>query len=179
MFREATRQYLTTDPPKVVLESGIASICRLRNLFPAHFYEKLELGGTSVTKFGKDKLKKIIDPTFDDEDEDDEDDGDGSMIKSVDPRTQQSTMSPLTMLTQRNTQRNRARRDYTDEERLQAGEALLLLKWLKMDGGVGSILREGNLAKVVFSIYVPSDDDAGDDGEEDALIESYEVSSNL
>lgn len=165
------------DPPKVVLESGIASICRLRDLFPAHFYEKLELGGTSVTKFGKDKLKRIIVPASDDDDDED-DDGNGSMIKNVNPRTQQSTLSPLTMLTQRNTQRNRARRDYTDEERLQAGEALLLLKWLKMDGGVGSILREGNLAKVVFSIWVPSDD-ADDDGEEDELIESYEVSSAL
>lgn len=157
---------------QVVLESGIASICRLRDLFPAHFYEKLELGGTSVTKFGKDKLKRIIVPASDDDDDED-DDGNGSMIKNVNPRTQQSTLSPLTMLTQRNTQRNRARRDYTDEERLQAGEALLLLKWLKMDGGVGSILREGNLAKVVFSIWVPSDD-ADDDGEEDELIESYE-----
>ena len=99
------------------------------------------------------------------------------MIKCVDPRTQQSTLSPLTMLTQRNTQRNKARRDFSDDERRQAGEALLLLKWLKMDGGVGSILREGNLAKVVLSIYVPSDD-AGDDGE-DELIESYEVRSIL
>ncbi|EJK44859.1 hypothetical protein THAOC_36570, partial [Thalassiosira oceanica] len=138
------------DPPKVVLESGIASICRLRDLFPAHFYEKLELGGTSVTKFGKDKLKRIIVPASDDDDDED-DDGNGSMIKNVNPRTQQSTLP--------------ARRCFCS-----SGS-----RWT---AAWGASSERGTSPRWFFSIWVPSDD-ADDDGEEDELIESYEVSSAL
>eukprot|EP01082_Thalassiosira_pseudonana_P006690 g5753.t1 g5753 contig20:90111-92393(+) len=43
----------------ITLECGLASICRLRHLYPSNFFTKMEHEGTSVTKFNVDALRKI------------------------------------------------------------------------------------------------------------------------
>jgi len=159
-----------------VLGSGIASVCRLRKLFPIHFFEKMDFGGTTVTRFDKNVLKAICnDDPYWSEDEDD----DKSMVSSFKAQTQKS-LSPLTEYTQKNRKVAAARSNihdhvgYSDQEKRLASEALLILRWTQNEG-VGSILREGNLASVIFGISVPSEENSSSSSGE--LIESYSVSN--
>jgi len=159
-----------------VLGSGIASVCRLRKLFPIHFFEKMDFGGTTVTRFDKNVLKAICndDPYWSEDEDDDE-----SMVSSFKAQTQKS-LSPLTEYTQKNRKVAAARSSvhdhvgYSDQEKRLASEALLILRWTQNEG-VGSILREGNLASVIFGISIPSEEDPSSSSGE--LIESYSVSN--
>ena len=161
-----------------VLGCGIASVCRLRQLFPPSFFHKMDVGGTTVTKFNKDAIKAICNNkqyySQDDDDDEEEDDDEGSMVKSFNARKTQTELSPLTEFTQRQRKSHNAREhvEYNDNEKRLATEALLLLKWTENDG-VGAILESGNLANVVFGVCVPSTESGSTN---DDLLESYSVS---
>ena len=164
---------------KNVLGCGIASVCRLRQIFPPSFFQKMDVDGTTVTKFNKDLMKAICNnnPYYSNGDnvEDDVDDDEGSMVKSFNARKTQTELSPLTEYTQRQRKSRNAREhvEYNDQEKRLAMEALLLLKWTE-DDGVGAILQSGNLANVVFGVSVPSTESGSTN---DELLESYSVSS--
>lgn len=145
-----------------VLETGVASICRLRQLFPSSFFQKYDFDhdGTTITGFNKEAIKSICSGD-DDESYDDDDGDDASMVKSFQPKTQKS-LSPLTEMSQK--RRSGYRERISEQKKRVAMEALLLLRWMQHDG-VGEVLRNGNLARVVFGICV-----------DDELIESYSVS---
>ena len=174
-----------------VLDGGIASICRLRGLFPSTFYQKSEVGdGTTVTQFNHEKLKRICgmsksdDDSGDDDDDDDDDerqsDDDDTMVKCF---TVKSIMShsPLTQtLTMGSNRNNRSDRHqdrlrYSDEEKRMATEALLLWSWLQR-GGVNKLIQDGNLSRLEFGICVPLEETSGDVVQKHELIESYSVS---
>ena len=109
------------------------------------------------------------------------------MVRSFRERTQKS-LSPLTELSQRcNDGKGGRRRDCDrdhdraangdEEEKRLAKAALLLVRWMQR-GGVNEILRDGNLARLVFGICVPSEGSSSLDGgaNNDELVESYSVS---
>ena len=168
-----------------LLQNGIASICRLRKLFPANFFQTFGLEGgddcTSVTQFHvayiEEALRKSVSGECDDEEyeyEGDDDMEERSMIKSISTKRTTQKLSPLTgasqWLSQYETETSQRRTeprqpDFGDDmESLkkwqkQAMEALTLVEWMK---NTTTILSEGKLARVVFGIC--------DDNE---LIESY------
>lgn len=161
-----------TNAVQNVLEYGIASICRLRKLFPLSFFQKFDLEDTTLTLFNEGQIEEILRRSLGEEDEDDEDeDGQRSMIKSI--STKRSTaLSPLTcasqwppsqsqyandMMFQREWEEN----DEEDRSKWQkrAMEALQLVQWMK---STKSMIQEGKLARVDFSICVGGE-----------LIESY------
>ena len=184
-----------------VLDYGIASVCRLRGLFPPSFFQKMEVhDDTSVTRFNEGAIRRMCTGEGEGEDEgedeegyhrsDDEssDDGasSGGMVKSFRERTQKS-LSPLTELSQRCNDGKGGRRRDRDRDRDRAAngdeqdkrmamEALLILRWMRR-GGVNEILRDGNLARLVFGICVPSEGSSSSGGgaNNDELVESYSV----
>lgn len=170
-----------------LLQSGIASICRLRKLFPASFFAKFDLESTSVTQFNvqfiEEALRRSVEGYSNDDDDEceysvDDDLEERSMMKSISTKKSatQKTLSPLTgasqWLSQYEYEAETSQRgaisappDFGgDEEALkkwqkQAMEALTLVQWM---GNTTKFLSEGKLARVVFGIC---------DGNE--LIESY------
>ena len=184
-----------------VLESGVAAVCRLRQLFPPAFFVKSDFQGTTITNFDEDLLKRIVAGPQDeerDEEESQSSEEEASLVTSVAPETQKS-LSPLTALTamtaltQKKVRaggdaaasaaaRSPERAGGGDQERRRALEALLLLKWVQGEGA-GGILQAGNLSRVVFSVCVPARDapgsGAGADAaaDEDTVLESYSVSA--
>ncbi len=150
---------------QIVLECGIASVCRLRKIFPMSFFTKMEVDGTTVTGFNEEYLKSLCscDTDFDEFLEDGTNDG----TKSLSPLTYNATQNFMT-----------GTRDNT--HRTQAIEARFLLHWLKNEGA-GKMLKIGKLARVIFGVCVPSDAydrqknyyNQSDDNDE--LIESYSV----
>ena len=197
---EVARHHQVVSMIQNILDCGIASVCRLRGLFPQRFYQTMDFhDGTSVTKFNEGAIRRMCTGEGDGEGEgggededgshrsDDEgsDDGasSGGMVRSFRERTQKS-LSPLTEPSQRcNDVRGDRRRDRDraangdEEEKRLAKEALLLLRWMQR-GGVNEILRDGNLARLVFGICVPSEGSSSLDGgaNNDELVESYSVS---
>jgi len=186
-----------------VLDYGIASVCRLRGLFPPSFFQKMEVhDDTSVTRFNEGAIRRMCTGDGGGEDEGEDEDGyrrsddessadgasSGSMVKSFHERTQKS-LSPLTELSQRcNDGKGGRRRDRDrdrdrdraangdEQEKRMAMEALLILRWMRR-GGVNEILRDGNLARLVFGICVPSEGSSSSGGgaNNDELVESYSV----
>eukprot|EP00986_Skeletonema_menzelii_P003847 scaffold1256_cov150-Skeletonema_menzelii.AAC.1 len=167
-----------------LLQGGIASICRLRKLFPASFFMTFDLDCTSVTQFNVEYIEQALRRSVDgySNDEEFEYDGDDdcleerSMMKSISTKksTAQKTLSPLTKASQWLSQyeagtsqrgTNAALPDFGgDAEALkkwqkQAMEALTLVQWM---GNTTQFLSEGKLARIIFSVC---------DGDE--LIESY------
>lgn len=170
-----------------VLDGGIASICRLRGLFPSTFYNRMAIhddDGTTVTKFNVEKLKRICGMSKNDDDGDDDDencqsDDDDTMVKCFTVKSLLS-QSPLTM-TMGSNGNNRICQDrppYSDEEKRMAAEALLLVSWMQR-GGVNKLLHDGNLSRLVFGICVPLEKPPGDNVQEHELVESYSVSYHL
>ena len=166
-----------------LLQCGVASICRLRKLFPLSFFETFDLDGTSVTQFQVEYIEQALRRSVNGESNDEDYDYDGdddleerSVMKSISTKRSatQKSVSPLTGASQwlsqyqyRASQRgtSTAPPDFgSDDEALkmwqkQAMEALTLVQWMK---NTDKIFREGKLATLVFSIC---------DGDE--LIESY------
>jgi len=168
-----------------LLQGGIASICRLRKLFPASFFETFDLNDTSVTQFNvefiEQALRKSVNGNCDDEEceyDGDDDMEDRSMMKSISTKKSatQKSLSPLTGASQwlsqyeaEESQRGMnpapPQPDFGgDDEALkkwqkQAMEALTLVQWM---GKTTKFLSEGKLARIIFGIC---------DGNE--LIESY------
>lgn len=167
-----------------VLDMGIASVCRLRKIFPPSFYQKYDspYDGTTITVFNEGALRRMCmdEGRCEDEDKGEDDnsrqsDNEGSDDEAPRVKTQKS-LSPLTEISQKYNDGTGGRFDravYTNEEKHMAMEALLLLRWMQK-GGVNEILRDGNLARLVFGICVPSEETSG--GANDELIESYSVS---
>lgn len=206
---EGGRHHQVVSMIQNVLYCGIASVCRLRGLFPPSFYQKMEVhDDTSVTTFNEGAIRRMCtgdgdgegDGKGENEDEDEGENEDGSrrsddersderassggMVKSFRERTQKS-LSPLTELSQRcNDGKGGRRRDGDrdraangdEQEKRMAMEALLLLRWMRR-GGVYEILRDGNLARLVFGICVPSEGSSSSGGgaNNDELVESYSV----
>ncbi|KAL3792913.1 hypothetical protein ACHAW5_006820 [Stephanodiscus triporus] len=164
-----------------VLEMGIASVCRLRKIFPPCFYQKYDspYDGTTITQFNVGALRRMCMGEGECEDEDkgeniscqsdnEEPDDEASREKK------QKSLSPLTESSQKyndGTGSSLDRAAYTNEEKRMAMEALLLLRWMQK-GGVNEILRDGNLARLVFGICVPSEETSGG-ANNDELVESY------
>ena len=168
-----------------LLQGGIASICRLRKLFPASFFETFDLDGTSVSQFNvafiEQALRKSVNGNCDDEEceyDGDDDMEDRSMMKSISTKKSatQKSLSPLTgasqwlspyeaEASQRGMNPAPPQPDFgKDDEALkkwqkQAMEALTLVQWM---GKTTKFLSEGKLARIIFGIC---------DGNE--LIESY------
>lgn len=156
-----------------ILEHGIASICRLRKLFPLAFFQKFGLeDDTTLTRFNEEHIEEMLRRSLDEEDEEDEDeDGQRSMIKSISTK-RSTTLSPLTGASQwppsqsQYANDNLFQREWEgndDEDRIKwqnrAMEALQLVQWMK---NTKSMIHEGKLARVAFSICVGGE-----------LIESY------
>lgn len=190
----------------ITLECGLASICRLRHLYPSNFFTKMEHEGTSVTKFnvdalrkicngGDDKQKRLVEGGDVDEGEDGLGGGGRSIVK-VNNNHNPDALSPLTgytlneMMSQTsknnpsqctNKSNTKVVESAMTNEQVMATEARLLIHWLGAEG-VKAIMKRGKLARVVFGICVPKrgDKDGGsgedDVGEQDELIESYSVS---
>lgn len=176
-----------------VLNDGIASICRLRGLFPSTFYQKMAYDddGTTVSQFNVEKLKRICGTRKNDENGDDDDDDchpddddcqpddDDTMVKCFTVKSLLS-QSPLTMTmgSNRNNRICQDRLPYSDEEKRMAAEALLLVSWLQREG-VNELLPDGNLSRLVFGICVPLEKPPGDNVQEHELVESYSVSYHI
>ena len=158
-----------------VLEHGIASICRLRKLFPSAFFLKFDIDegdDTTLTKFNEEQIEKILRRSLGEEEEDEEDedeDGQRSMIKSISTK-RSTTLSPLTGASQLPPtqyandnlfQREWEENDEEDRSKWQkrAMEALQLVQWMK---STKPMIQEGKLARVAFSICAGGE-----------LIESY------
>ncbi|KAL7548709.1 hypothetical protein ACHAWF_011983 [Thalassiosira exigua] len=179
---DESRRLRVTSMIQNVLDGGVASICRLRGLFPSHFFRKMDVEGTTVTQFRTEEIERIAKGAGCAEGGVEEDEGDegseggeeASMVRSVNPRTQKS-LSPLTEHSQK---RRRFSPEEEDDQRVEcsvdekrmAREAHVLIRWMQNEG-VGAALREGNLARIVFGIRAPSKE--GGEGE---LIESYTFS---
>jgi hypothetical protein len=168
--RRATNMIQTT------LECGIASICRLRKLFPSSFFAKMDVEGTSVTRFDVALLEDLL--TGNDEDSDDDDEG-KSMMESIEGKKQ--TLSPLTFMgaTQKttNTEYTASQKGESsrlvlrnDAEAKAATEALMLLRWIGAHG-VNAVMKQNKLARVIFGIMLPREKEG-----EDELLEQYMVS---
>jgi len=163
-----THHQAATNMIQTTLECGIASICRLRQLYPRHFFSKMDVEGTSVTRFDLRVLEECVVVAS------------GERMKqhegwSLGEKT--TTLSPLTA-TQRThrTALGDGCRDDDDEDddtfgneknERQATEALLLLRWIGTKG-VHSILKRNQLARVILGIMVPKK-------KEDELVEQYVV----
>jgi hypothetical protein len=167
-----------------LLQNGIASICRLRKLFPTSFFATFDLDNTSVTQFNVEYIEQALRKSVNGESNDEEYeeyDGDDdleerSMMKSISTKRSatQKTVSPLTGASQWLSQydasqrgKNTTQPDFggDDEGRKtfqkRAIEALTLVTWMH---NTTKIFNEGKLARVVFSIC---------DGTTNELIESY------
>ena len=170
-----TRQLNVFSLCQQILDCGVASVCRLRKLFPSHFFQKQDFEGTSVTLFHKENIKRIAYQLDDDDDESYDSDEDESIVKNIQAKTQEN-LSPLTstLMSQKHYRKSSTEDEdrvvYTDKEIRLALEALLLIRWMERDG-VGSLLKKGNLARVVFGILAPSGESQSDE-----LLESYSVS---
>lgn len=144
---------------QVTLECGIASICRLRKLFPSSFFSKFDLDGTSVTNFAMKELKRVL-------------------IESEHEVEKESTMSPLTATQKTHNTQYTQRRAKGDEGRgtvvggggRMAAEALILIRWIG-DGGAKVLMRQNKLSRVIFGIMLPNSDEE----EDDELLEQYVV----
>jgi hypothetical protein len=160
-----------------VLEHGIASICRLRKLFPSAFFQKFEIDkgdDTTLTKFNEEQIEEILRWSLGEEEEgedDEEEDEQRSMIKSISTK-RSTTLSPLTGASQWPPSQSQYANDKmfqreweedADEGRSKwqkrAMEALHLVQWMK---STKSMIQEGKLARVAFSICAGGE-----------LIESY------
>ena len=120
-----------------VLETGIASICRLRQISPPRFFQKMEVSGTTVTRFNIGALRKMSDLNVDEYYSDDyeEEEDKKSMVKSVNTKhsSQQKSISPFTAHSQKSRSRHHLDQNNRPvntniKERLMAMEALLLLR---------------------------------------------------
>jgi hypothetical protein len=122
---------------QTTLECGIASICRLRKLFPRQFFRKLDVEGVTVTSFDVNALESLLLPA-----------------------TTQETLSPLTA-----TQKTQNTQHPTSKEGQLATEALMLIRWMGK-GGLNVVLSQRKVARVVFGIRLPKNDE---------LLEQYVV----
>jgi hypothetical protein len=161
---------------QTLLQCGIASICRLRKIFPASFFTVLDMGGTSVTQFNveyiEQALRRSVGGYSNDEEFEYNEEDDDLEDRSMNAFTQKS-ISPLTGASQWPTQYDaeasqrgtNAPPDFGDDVdalkkwQKQAMEALTLVKWMS---NTTCFLSEGKLARIIFGIC---------DGDE--LIESY------
>jgi len=146
-----------------LLQSGIASICRLRKLFPVNFFATFDLDNTSVTQFNVEYIEQAlrksvnkVDSNDDECDYDGDDDLDErSVMKSICTKRSVSQISPLTGASQWQDEATQpGQTDRVDEEGLKmfqkrAIEALTLVQWMQ---NTTKIFNEGKLARVVFSI---------------------------
>ena len=168
-----------------LLQCGIASICRLRKVFPASFFGVFDMNGTTVTQFNVDFIEQALrrsvggyrnDEDYEYNEEDDDTEDRSMMMKSISTKkSTQKSISPLTGASQWPTQYQYAAEasqrgmnappDFGDDvEALkkwqkQAMEALTLVQWMN---NTTCFLSEGKLARIIFGIC---------DGDE--LIESY------
>jgi hypothetical protein len=140
--------------------------------------------GTTITEFNEDALKRMCasiegeGKSRESEHEESEDDTPSIEVDSLVRRGTQRSLSSLTEVSQKNNNDDTAdhRRDRAacnDDEKRMAMEALMLVRWMRR-GGVNEILRDGNLARLVFGICVPSYGSSSSVGaSDDELIESY------
>jgi hypothetical protein len=155
---------------QTTLECGIASICRLRKLYPSSFFKKSDLEGTSVTQFDVEHLENLLD-------------SDNTQEESMEGEFGGETLSPLTTTqkthnTAQYTQRERRGRGREDTQRdvsdaKAATEALMLIRWIGKQG-VNVLMKKGQLASVHFGIMLPKDEEGCDE-----LLEQYVVSYHV
>ncbi|KAL7510826.1 hypothetical protein ACHAXN_008130 [Cyclotella atomus] len=149
---------------QTTLECGIASICRLRKLYPSSFFKKSDLEGTSVTQFDVEHLENLLD-------------SDNTQEESMEGEFGGETLSPLTTTqkthnTAQYTQRERRGRGREDTQRdvsdaKAATEALMLIRWIGKQG-VNVLMKNDQLASVHFGIMLPKDEEGCDE-----LLEQY------
>jgi hypothetical protein len=153
---------------QTTLECGIASICRLRKLYPTSFFKKSDLEGTSVTQFDVEYLENMLAC-------------DNTQDESMKGEFGGGTLSPLTATqkTQNTTQYTECGRGLGRESNTQrdvsgdakaATEALILIRWIGKQG-VNVLMKNDQLASVHFGIMLPTDEEACDE-----LLEQYVVS---
>lgn len=176
-----------------VLECGIASVCRLRKIFPPSFFERMDVDGTTVTSFRNDHIRNLCSSSIGKENASTNTiDYGGTSVNTASVR--HSSLSPLTYDASQKSRVDGENKNVGSsylhgsstrekEQQTLAMEALLLLYWMKREG-VGTILNEGKLARVVFGICVPPEDSMREKGDNDLpsdgeLIESYSVSCYL
>jgi len=173
-----------------LLQSGIASICRLRKLFPASFFATFDLESTTVTQFNVQFIEEALRRSVagyhsNDDDDDDEceysgDEGleERSMMKSISTKKSatQKTLSPLTgasqWLSQYETDASQRGTNSAPPQPEFGGDEEALKKWQKQAmealtlvqwmGNTTKFLSEGKLARVIFGICSGNE-----------LIESY------
>ena len=150
-----------TNMMQITLECGIASICRLRKIFPSSFFQKQDVEGTTVSNFDVGLLEDVFTGCREEEANDE--------VETMSPLTATQKTHNTTQFTQHNvTQRTRA---MGSGEMKAATEALMLLRWIGKQG-VNVIMKQKRLANVIFGIMVPKDSG------EDELLEQYVVRMN-
>eukprot|EP00804_Cyclotella_cryptica_P024242 CCRYP_012526-RA/>CCRYP_012526-RA protein AED:0.08 eAED:0.08 QI:79/1/1/1/1/0.5/2/0/586 len=177
-----THQQAATNMLQTTLECGIASLCRLRKLFPRHFFSKMDVEGTSVTRFDVGVLEECAAAGGENGECPEERrrkmmEGNDDAVVVVGKKAT-TTLSPLTA-TQKTFRTavvgDGGNDDHDDDndddaqgdgtEARRAIEALLLLRWIGTNG-VHSMLKRNKLARVILGIMVPKK-------KEDELVEQY------
>ena len=153
-----------TNMMQITLECGIASICRLRKLFPSSFFQKQDVEGTTVSNFDVGLIEDIFAGSLREEDGKANGDEEGTMS----PLTATQKTHNTTQFTHHTT--TERMRVVDDGDRKAATEALMLLRWIGKQG-VNVIMKQNRLASVIFGIMLPNNDDGG----EDELLEQYVV----